>query len=154
MSDILALADDSDGFEVPNNDWSNFPWKELQRDVSAIHEEIEQNLGVNLQRDNSVQDASFFEELRVLNPSSYLSKGVIRLIPDIAIRFSNFGRLYTIYSATESLADYPVEGMRTIIDSHGWHFVSLTDLEKPYDGKNIKLREAKITWWVRFFDYL
>jgi len=153
MTDILNESDD-EGFEVPGDDWSKFHSEEFDRDICLIQVEIRNELQISFEKDGNVQDASFFDELRILNPSSNRSNGVVALVPDIAIRFSNFGRLFTIYSLTDSLKRYPVDKLKELIGKHGWKFIDPADLDKPYDGKNDVLKGEKITWWVRYFDYL
>jgi len=151
---LLESVDDAEGFECPGNDWANLPWKDYKADISSIQKELELEVDLRLDADGSVQDASFFEELRILNPSSYCSARVIQLIPDFALRFSNFGKLFTMYSDTGSLLAFPVEQVRLLVEGHGWRYVAAEELTSPYDGKNAALRNAKISWWIRFFDYI
>ena len=154
MQKIYIEADDATGFEVPENDWENFPWHELSEEIEVIRIKIENDLGITLEKDGNVQDASFIEELRILNQSSYCSNGVICITPDIALRFSNYGKLFTLYSLTDSLEKYPVQEIKSIVSEKGWSFIDAKELDRPYDGKNIELQKAGITWWIRFFDYL
>jgi hypothetical protein len=95
---LLDEHDDLFGYEVPRNDWSAFPHRELSASVQTIQRALEDELGVAFQRDGDVQDASFHDELHVLDPRSFQESGVIAIIPEVALRFSNYGRLYTIYS--------------------------------------------------------
>lgn len=153
MYEKLLNADDPTGFEVPGDDWSKFPYDELQAEVDSIRLRVEQKLGLTLGKDGCVQDASFLDELWVLNPRSHQPNGVTCLIPDLGIRFSNFGKLYMIYSATNSLENYPVEEIKEIIDQVGWTFIEEELLNKEYDGINAQLH-GEITWRRRFFDYV
>ena len=93
---------------------------------------------------------------RAVYSSSQLnvSKDVIAHIPSIGTRFSNFGRLYTIYSDSSELEKYSVNELRRIVDSFGWKYVDPKDLNEPYDGVREDLRNDGISWWRRFFDYL
>ena len=75
--------------------------------------------------------------------------------PEIAIRFSSFGKLYTLFTSLDEFPpQYPVEKIHDVIQQHGWRFVDGEVLEVPYDGVNQSLRDWGVTWWVRYFDYL
>lgn len=154
MNPLLNSSDDEIGYEVPGNDWEKFPWEILSKEVAQIRLDILAELNLDMEADGNVQDASFLEELRIMHPSSYLPKGVTRITADIGIRFSNYGKLYTMYSSTGNIENYPVEELKKIIEAKDWKFIDASELELPYNGKNESLRKAKITWWVRFFDYL
>ena len=148
----LLEADDESGFYCPWEGSSTNPLREMSESITRIRDEIQNQLGLNLEIDGNVQDASFHEELRVLNPASYLSGRVTAIICDLGIRFSNFGRLYTIFSATESLEKYPVDGIKGIVDKEGWFFVDPYELEATYYGKNKRMHG--VSWWISYFDYL
>jgi hypothetical protein len=152
---LLDEHDDPQGCEVPGGDWSAFPYGALAESVRNVQAALRNELDLPFDRDGNVQDASFHDELRILHPSSFRANGVVALVSEIAIRFSNFGHLYTIHSAMpERLASYPVDRIRTVIERHGWTYVPADELEEVYDGKNGVLRDGRNTWWIRFFDYL
>jgi hypothetical protein len=88
----------------------------------------------------------------VLHPDAFRANGVIAFIFAIAIRFSNFGRLFTIHGNT--LASYPVDAIRALVTRHGWTYVPADELDETYDGRNGALRDGRSTWWIRFFDYI
>lgn len=74
---------------------------------------------------------------------------------EFAIRFSNFGQLFTVYSCLDPIPDrYDVPSILKFIQQHGWRYVPADELDVPYDGVNDVLKQARITWWIRFFDYL
>lgn len=108
-----------------------------------------------MELDDRVEDASFHAELTVLHPEPFHLAGGSVYAPEIAIRFSNFGKLYSITSSMpELLARYPLGKMRALIEGHGWIYVPADQLDEVYDGKNAALRNGVNTWWLRFFDYL
>jgi hypothetical protein len=144
---ILEAADCEVGWEVPRNDYQSLPWKSYRSEISAVQAWANTELGLKLELDGSIQDASFFEQLSVRDESTHLS-----------IRFSNFGKLYTVstFGILESnkLATFRTEDLKTIIDSFGWVFVPAEDLNSPYDGKHRDFVKMKASWWLRFFDYV
>jgi hypothetical protein len=114
LRSLLDTFDDPEGCEIPGGDWRSFPHQELSASVHQIQEELQSELGLSFDRDANVQDASFHDELRILLPESFRAKGVVAIVPEIALRFSNFGRLCSIYSAMpERLTHYPVERITT-----------------------------------------
>ena len=147
---ILIEADDETGIEAPADGMR--PWDEMHGSVTRIRDKIRDRLGLELEVDGNVQDASYHEELRVLAPESYVSEQVTAFVYDLGIRFSNFGRLYTIFGATGALKKYPVEEIKGIVYEEGWFFVDPADLQATYYGKNKRLHG--ISWWDRFFDYV
>ena len=100
---LLRASDDSVGFEVPGDDWTSFPYDEIAKSVKEVSMALGNGTGFEFERTGSVQDASFHDELSILSPESYLTNRVTVHIPEIGIRFSNFGRLFTIYSAFDKI---------------------------------------------------
>ena len=157
---LLRASDDSVGSYVPGDDWASFPYYELANSVEEVKAALQKATGVEFDRDGNAQDASFHDELRILSPESYLTNRVTVYIPEIGIRFSNFGRLFTIHSAFDKIPKkYPVQEIQEIVEAHGWIFIPADKLKEPYDGVNVRLRDYmglgnKVTWWIRFFDYI
>ena len=152
---LLDDSDDPEGSEVPGENWAAFPYDALAASVGNIQEVLRNELNLPLDRDGYVQGASFHDELRRLHPDSFRANGVVALTPEIAVRFSNFGRLYTIYSAVpDTLTHYPVDRIRAVVELQGWRYVPADELGEIYDGKNRAFNGGRITWWIRFFDYL
>jgi len=133
-------------------------YREQRASVGVIQEELRRRLGLDLDRDGCVQDASFYDELFVLTPEEDENRkqtGAFHHYMEFAIRFSNFGGLFTVHSCIEPIpARYDVSAIRGIVEQHGWKYVPDDQLEVPYDGINETLKKAGITWWTRFFDYL
>jgi hypothetical protein len=152
---MLDAHDDSEGCEVPGGDWSTFPHGSLAESVRSVQAALRGELNLSFDRDGNVQDASFHDELRVLHPESFRANGIVAFVSEIAIRFSNFGRLYTIHSAMPEMpTGYPLDRIRAVVERHGWTYVPADELQEIYDGKNRVLRDGRNTWWIRFFDYL
>jgi len=146
---LLDAHDDPVGCEIPGNDWSNFPAAALAESIRSIQRALNSELGISFELDGNVQDASFCGELHVRRSGA----GVI--VSESAIRFSNFGHLYTLHSAMPAIPDrYPVGRIKAIVELHSWTYVPADELEELYDGKNVVLRDGRNTWWIRFFDYL
>lgn len=147
---LLASADDATGFEVPGNDWGRFPGGELEASVAKVHAALASELGLAFERDRHVQDASFFDQLAIEQRLDERSSAVA-----LGIRFSNFGRLFTLYTTTESEPHaYDEAAIVALVERHGWRYVPSDELEAPYDGANARMRDGETTWWIRFFDYL
>jgi hypothetical protein len=152
---LLVAADDADGAEVPAGDWRAFPYQALAKSVSEVQRALEKELGLRLVRDGNVQDASFHDEIRVLHPEFGWRREGGHLVSDLAIRFSNFGRLYTIFTNLAGIpGEIPIGVLKEIVTRHGWTYVAPEPLEELYDGIHPGFRDGKTTWWIRFFDYL
>lgn len=152
---LLEASDCSKGFEIPNDDWETFPWKQYMLEIVAIQEEIQDKLGINFKRDGNVQDASYIEELFIRDNEPSMYNGSLAILTQIGIMFSHFGKLYTIWSNKSLDEDkFCVPKIKTIIARHGWIYVSLKALSLPYDGTNSALRRDELTWLSRFFSYL
>src|SRR3954453_19793987 len=103
LRELLDQHDDAEGCEVPRGNSRAFPHGALARSVSKIRSALRSELGLSFDLDGNVQDASFHDELRVLHPQSLRAGGVVVIGAEIAIRFSHFGRLFTIYSGLPEL---------------------------------------------------
>ena len=153
MRAILEAADCDTGWEVPKDDWENFPWQEYNSEIEIIHKRINSELGLKLEENRSVQDASFCGELYILG-DTVSSEGMSVRGMQIGIIFSNFGKLYTIWSSEPLYREkFDVESIKRIIDYFGWQFVPNEELGATYDGKHDQLR-GKISWMDRFFSYV
>ena len=155
LHSLLLDRDNASGFEVPDEDWRAFPYQELANSVERIRERLLGEAGVSFTRDGNVQDASFHDELRVQVQQSGTIDRSVAAGPDFAIRFSNFGRLFTIWSGpTNDPGRYPTTLVLDIVREEGWTYVPAEQLDEVYDGLNERLRDGRTTWWIRFFDYL
>jgi hypothetical protein len=148
--EILHSADDARGAEVPGGDRATFPWQELADSIRSVQRSLERELGLAFQNDGQVQDASYHDDLYIPCPNSRH-----RHPEEIVLRFSNFGRLYTVFSGLPQIPQtYPVDNIREIVERHGWQHAPHGALDEPYDGVNDLFRDGETTWWIRFFDFL
>ena len=76
----------------------------------------------------------------------------------VALRFSNFGRFFAIFSCPETLlAAYPLDMIVGLANSTGFRHTPVEVLETRYDGVNnitTRLNGEPYTWFDRFFFYL
>jgi len=144
---LLVSVDEVDAWERPHNfDYDGF-WKELD----ALQPLIEQLLSEPLTYDRNVQDASFFTSL-CSEPRMQSEK---YLQSDWCIRFSNFGRFFTLIGA---VVDDPTrqdqqQKLIALLELKGFRYLPEEDLSSPYDGVNPPYEDG-LTWWIRYFDYL
>jgi hypothetical protein len=66
---LLEANDDPIGCEVPANDWSSFGYKDLQLSVSHLQASLATELSLHFERDGSVLDASFHDQLWIVDPT-------------------------------------------------------------------------------------
>ncbi len=91
------------------------------------------------------QDASFSRG--VILPADDRGEGYF---PDVELRFSNFGELAAV-AEEESTSSEILELVRSLLAHHGFTYIPLWILRKPYTGKNPAI---KGTWWYRYFEYI
>ncbi|MCH7227165.1 hypothetical protein [Haloferula sp. A504] len=150
---ILLEADEQGHWEFPP---SSAPGTAI-KEIDAMLPELERILGIKLDVDRNVQDASFLTDVGYLDDRYYdRQKGVGALSYLFSFRFSNFGRMFTLFGS--DLDDgggtkTNVMAAKRYIEDRGFTFVDADELEELYDGKNEPF-DNKLTWWVRFFDYL
>lgn len=155
IHDILLAADDATGFEVPGQDWGAFPYKAYQAEVCEIQNELNKTLDMNLDKEKpgSIQDASFHDDLYIIAPEDPDRPNMLYHL--INIRFSNFGKLFTITSGLDPFpAQFDLAEIVCIIESYGWRYIPNESLDDEYDGQNQKLIDPGFTWWHRLFDYV
>lgn len=155
IHEILLQNDDSADVDYP----AGFDYRRSMAAVVALKPHAERILGQRLRLDDQVQDASFFAELFVFEDGAVGSKGVTALVFKVAMRFSAFGRMATIYtnSAASDLGGYPVTGLAELLGQHGFNYIPVESLGERYDGKLQWLHQSlggAATWWYRFFDYV
>jgi hypothetical protein len=149
---LLEAADDPGACESPEG----FDWAAEMAKVRALQPILEHVAGRKLSLDTNVQDASFFTSLDTYDPVR-TPGGTLLNVTWLGIRFSSFGRLFSIRSVADAsgqIAPVPDAIMRNVIDTvirAGYVYVAADALDAPYTGKNPHIRG---TWWIRFFDYL
>jgi hypothetical protein len=147
---LLESVDDAQACECPNN----FDWHESISRVRALKSRLESIVGHEFVMDENVQDASFFTDLAILGQEHYVS-GIGKAVGSrIVIRFSCFGKLFTIFSTSddEKLDESIVDGIIAEVQRYGFIYVEADGLEEIYSGINPHLKGQ--TWWIRYFDYL
>jgi len=148
---LLLQFDDEEKCEAPDG----FDYSSSLQAVMKVKERIERTLSVELELDTSIQDASFFADLRILDKEQKLKKDNGESYVgayDLAIRFSAFGKFATVFSNTGKEIETKNDIIE-ILESEGYIFVEDSLLDEIYDGIN-KYIGANDTWWIRYFDYL
>jgi hypothetical protein len=143
---LLLSADDPERCEQP----SGFDRQASMSRVELIVPEVEQIIGRPLELDTAVEDASFFTEISLRQPAA--KAGFIDAL--IAVRFSAFGELFTVWT---SCPDHPlpktvVQRSIAAVEEHGFRYVDEDSLAEPYGGANPAF--AGQMWGYRFFEYL
>ncbi len=142
---LLQTADDAKSCENP----IGFDWDKAMARVRSLQPEVEAIIGRRLELDENVQDASFFTELAAYVPSVKPK----HMEAAIAITFSAFGDLFTVWSsAPDEIPATVVEKVVTAVQGHGFHYVDGDSLSEQYIGDNPVFRENN--WSYRFFSYL
>lgn len=142
----LHSADNQTEWESP----FGFNWDEAISRVRRLKPEIEQLVGRPFEIDENVQDASFFTDLSLHTPSA--KPNFIDTV--LAVRFSAFGNLFTVWSAcsSEQLPPSVVEQVIKTTENHGFIYVNADELNEPYTGQHEGFKT--MSWWIRFFDYI
>lgn len=147
----LHAADDPIWWECPRE----FPWDAELGGVRSLQGHLESIVGHALVLDDRIQDASHFAELSwEADPRKVTGLPGQVVLTYVAIRFSAFGRLVTIWG---NVPEAPVsDGLRTRLNAAltqaGYVPVPYDDLDSPYTGINRFAAEIG-TWWLRYFDY-
>lgn len=150
---------DSAGWESP----ADFDHESALRSVKRLKPEAESIIRHQLTLDTSPQDASYFAELCWLDAKYYTPGIGGSLVPNIAIRFSAFGRLATVYSGNSDERDLMRHEPRLaqLVTKHGFDYIPESVLREPYPGHELRKGRAwqgrtwtGWTWWTRFFDHL
>lgn len=143
----LKSVDAAGGWEEP----VGFDFSSAASELKSHWPVVELILGVRLEIDGSCQDCSHLTDL-------YHGHIVQRqnneraLVTLIALRFSRFDRMVTIWGTElKSYADR-IPGLIGYLEAHGYRYVSHDDLAEPYSGEDLLGPGA--TWWDRFFDYM
>jgi hypothetical protein len=149
---VLLDADDPKAFEYP----PAFDWKRETASVRDLIPTLEGITGQTFKIDVSAQDASFFADLLIVDKEA-VPEGMLRVLSNtvVGIRFSSFGRLFTVWSACREERQLPpnvIDQVIQFVASKGYTCVDADSLEEPYSGANPGFEG--VTWKIRFFDYL
>ncbi len=149
---FLLSVDEKGNWEYPKDGRCDISFK----DVESIKPELERIMGVTLDIDKNVQDASFLTDLGLLDDRNYdREKGAGLISYLFSIRFSNFGRMFTIISSEwpENKEKYNLSKVIKYLEGKKYKYIPEAELNETYDGVNEPF-EPKLTWWIRYFDYL
>lgn len=144
---LLISVDEAGAWEQPRGLDHKGYWAELE----ALQPLVERVVSQPCCFDRHVQDASFLTTLctvPVMRNDQYP-------VSDWCIRFSNFGRLFTLLGAAiddPSRKDQQ-QKLITLLESRGFAYVPEDALSELYDGVNPPYQDD-LTWWIRYFDYL
>ena len=148
----LLSVDEKGFWEFPQSGRWDVPFEE----VVSIKPDLEKITGVFLDIDKNVQDASFLTDLGLLDDRYYdREKGCGAISYLFSIRFSNFGRMFTVFGSDwpENKSKYSLEEAIKYLEERKYKYIPENELHEPYDGIN-KPFEPDLSWWVRYFDYL
>jgi hypothetical protein len=155
LRQVLLAVDCPDGWEAPECYTTDFnsAWTR----IVDIKSRLAAELGIDLDIDEEVQDASFITELYLLVPGARSTHSTV-FIYELCIRFSAFGNLFTIFaeSGVPDARRFDLVRIRNVVEDKGFFYVEPVELHSPYDGANEAIREDPTgqTWWTRYFDYL
>jgi hypothetical protein len=130
----LSAADDPEHWDCP----PDFPWELAVAEVAALQPQLEDAIGHSLVLDKNVQDAAHFTELSwQTEPRPVPGVGERVILTRIAIRFSAFGRLATIWeNAPEAPLDADlIDRLIHILANAGFKVVPVDTLDEPTVGE-------------------
>lgn len=152
---ILLRADRVGEWEIPADVPDNF-----RLEVLSLAPSLESIVGQKLDVDRNVQDASFVTDIGLLDDREYDRRSDTGSLCYIfAVRFSYFGRLFTLHGDEwkERFDEFELGNVKEFLSSREFVYVCSDELDAPYDGLNSPenpISGEPITWWRRFFDYL
>ena len=153
LHDFLLSVDEKDNWEFPQNSKYDVTFVE----VESLKVELESIVGKKLDIDNNLQDASFMTDVGILDEKHYDRKtGTGAIIHLFAIRFSNFGRMFTVHGSEflSHKVEYNLEKAIIFLERKNFKYIPAEELDVPYDGINKHHGYDGLTWWVRYFDYI
>ncbi len=122
---------------------------ELER-VRALGPQLSAITGKPLRLDDKVQDATFFAEWSALEPAPRTWPGISNPVHlyQIAIRFSAFGKLYSVWGncPDQPVCDEIVRNIEQLLSPLGYVHVPENLLSQPHPTQGL-------TWQNRFFAF-
>ncbi|AZZ92805.1 hypothetical protein EUZ85_19575 [Hahella sp. KA22] len=148
---LLLSADVRGSWEYP----PDFNWESSVREIEKHKGALENIMSAELELDANAQDASFFADIYQLETSYAASGAPQAVIYHFALRFSNYGRLFTLLneSACDNVEQRQLQSCIAYLEAQGYVYIPVSELDCPYDGVNAG-EISPITWWTRYFDYL
>jgi hypothetical protein len=131
-----------------------FTYFEALGEVAWRRPRFERLLGTGLELDVKVENAFYFTELIVPDDSPLdPTAGITTIPPQIALRFSKFDRMVTIFGTDEAAYEERMPAVYEELERAAYAFVWHAYLQEPYDGVHAHQRHtAGWTWFTRFFD--
>src|SRR5690606_21246997 len=128
VRELLDAADDSGPAEHP----PGFDWAGRRARVAALQPVLERADGRAFGLDDGAQDASFFAVLSIQTTGE--RPNYIDTV--FAVRFSNFGDLFTTWSyGPERLPEAVAAELVAAVEAAGFRFIPPEALEEPYTGR-------------------
>jgi hypothetical protein len=141
-------ADNLDRVEHPES----YDWSGAMAQVRELIPIVEHLTGRTFAVDEQVQDASYLTDLATYDVVKRPGKHT-ELVAVLAIRFSNFGRMFTVWWNTST--PLPAETVSRVIDvvrERGYLYVDSAALDASYSGGNPRWKG--VSWYTRFFSYV
>lgn len=141
----LKRMDEYGALEKPSNSSTGASMDDLKAAQQALNERFDLHLHSDIS-----QDASFVGDIdQILDREHWFS-----------MRFSKFGRLFTIRGTPQSYIDsFPVDEVIKLLEDMKFVYVPMEILELPYEGPNedylfrLANDEKPPLWWDRYFSY-
>lgn len=148
----LIDADDADdfagGYAPPN-----FDYEAALARIRPLQSELERLTGLSFQLDGA-QDATFFADLSARDPVPRKLNSHLIIETFVAVRFSAFGNLFTIWSTSSMrpLTDEERFRIAELVSSVNFLYAPVELLELPYCGVQFSKHGTR-DWWQHFFEY-
>ncbi|MEM6427645.1 MAG: hypothetical protein AAF708_00285 [Deinococcota bacterium] len=121
--------------------------KSIAKDFELARDAIDKRLELKL-KSTVTQDASFYGDLKKVKDYDHW----------FSMRFSYFGRLFTVRGTPQSYLDsLPLTEIINLLEDMKFVYVPMEILELPYEGPNKVWRIADDQppqWWDRYFSYV
>lgn len=142
--DYLQTLDDEGAYEYPLDISTAISVRDdFQPACQALNKQLDLNLNSFVS-----QDSTFYGYLTQHRDNEHA----------FGIRFSNFGRLFTIHGFPQSyVGSFPVDEIIKLLEDMKFVYVPMEILELPYEGPNNVGRIADDQppqWWDRYFSYI
>jgi hypothetical protein len=120
--------------------------------LHALRPTVEQLTGRTFEGPGFAQDASFFTDLATYDVTTN-SRGGRTLWAALAIRFSNFGGLFTVWTTSATPVSPEIVGkVIEVVKQHGYRYIDNAVLDESYSGASPRWKGE--SWRIRFFDYV
>ena len=148
VEDLIDADDFAGGYAPPN-----FDYEAALARIRPFQSELERLTGLAFQLDGA-QDATFFADISARDPVPRNLNGNQIIETFVAVRFSAFGNLFTIWStsSTRPLTDEERRGVAELVSAAGFLYAPVELLQLPYSGVQFSQHDIQ-DWWQHFFEY-